>query len=97
LKALTRPDPNLDFILRAPDANIYVIDVSFSVLKDVAERDYLNRLPTSFALPEEAVDRLRFAARAAILEAPDIQRLMKLGVVRMTAAPAAPGANQPLQ
>jgi len=85
LKGLSRPDPKLDFVMRAPDANIYVIDVSFSVLKDAAERDYLNRLPTSFGLPAEAVDRLRAAARTAILESPDIQRFLKLGVLRMTA------------
>lgn len=85
LEALPRPDPKLDFVMRAPDANIFVIDVSFSALKDAAERDYLNRLPTSFALPDEAVDRLRAAARAAILGAPDIQRFMKLGILRMTA------------
>ena len=85
LKTLSRPDPKLDFVMRAPDANIYVIDVSFSALKDAAERDYLNRLPTSFSLPDEAVDRLRAAARTAILEAPDIQRFMKLGVLRMVA------------
>lgn len=84
LKPLARPDPKLDFVMRAPDANIYVIDVSFSVLADAAERDYLNRLPTSFALPDEAVDRLRAAARTAILESPDIKRFMQLGVLRMT-------------
>ena len=83
LRQLPRHDPKLDFILRAPEANIYVIDVSFLALKDAAERDYLNRLPTSFVLPPEAVDRLRAAARAAILESPDIQRMMKLGVLRM--------------
>jgi NTE family protein len=83
LRGLPRRDPKLDFVFRAPEANIYVIDVSFSALKDAAERDYLNRLPTSFVLPAEAVDRLRAAARTAILESPDIQRFMKLGVLRM--------------
>ena len=83
LKGMPKADPKLDFVLRAPDANIYVIDVSFAVLKDAAEREYLNRLPTSFVLPDEAVDRLRAAARAAILESPEIQQLMKQGVVRM--------------
>ena len=84
LKTLPQPDPKLDFVTRAPDANIYVIDVSFAALKDAAERDYLNRLATSFSLPAEAVDRLEAAARTAILEAPDIQHFMQLGVLRMT-------------
>jgi NTE family protein len=40
-----------------------VVDVSFKALQDKSERDYLNQLPTSFHLPDEAVDRLRAAAR----------------------------------
>ena len=36
-------------ILNAPNADIYVIDVSFKALQDTSERDYLNQLPTSFA------------------------------------------------
>ncbi len=81
--SIAATDPRLKFIERAPETNIYVIDVSFDVLKDAAERDYLNRLPTSFVLPDEAVDRLRAAARAAILESPVIQELMKRGFARM--------------
>jgi NTE family protein len=80
-------NPKLEFIERAPNANIYVIDVSFDALKDTSERDYLNRLPTSFVLPDEAVDRLRAAARKAMLESPVIQQLMKQGVVQMVGAP----------
>ncbi|HET7032750.1 MAG TPA: patatin-like phospholipase family protein [Casimicrobiaceae bacterium] len=81
-------NPKLTFIERAPNIDIHVIDVSFAVLKDAAERDYLNRLPTSFVLPDEAVDRLRAAARKALLESPVIQQLMKQGVVQMPGAPA---------
>jgi NTE family protein len=91
IKPVAGGNPKLDFILRAPDVNIHVIDVSFAVLKDPAERDYLNRLPTSFVLPDEAVDRLRAAARAAILESPEIQELIKMGVIRMVGQ----GAPQP--
>ena len=82
---LATRDPRLTFIARAPEVNIYVVDVSFSVLKDAAERDYLNRLPTSFVLPDEAVDRLRAAARTAIVESPLVQQLMKDGIARMKA------------
>ena len=39
--------------MRAPDITIRVIDVSFGVLPDKAERDYLNTLPTSFVLDDE--------------------------------------------
>ena len=85
-KAITpsaESNPQLEFILRAPDINIRVIDVSFAVLKDSAERDYLQRLPTSLVLPGEAVDRLRAAARTAILESPAIQELMRQDIARM--------------
>ena len=88
LKGLPRVDSKLDFVLRAPDANIYVIDVSFAALKDPAERDYLNTLPTAFRLSPEAVDRLRKAARTAILESPDIKRLIETGVARMKNPPS---------
>jgi NTE family protein len=64
-------------IVNAPNADIYVIDVSFKALKDKFERDYLNQLPTSFALPDEAVDRLRAAAQTIILNSPDFQQVLK--------------------
>jgi len=63
--------------LHVPDTDIYAIDVSFARLKDVAERDYLNELPTTLALPADAVDRLRAAARTVILASPEFDRLLK--------------------
>ena len=68
-------DPEVQAALRAPMAEIYAIDVSFQSLDDQAERDYLNQLPTSFVLDDEAVDRLRAAAGKIILKAPDFKRL----------------------
>ena len=59
------------------NADLYAIDVSFPALEDKAELAYLNDLPTSFVLPDEAVDRLRAAAGTIILESPDFQRLLK--------------------
>jgi NTE family protein len=70
-------DPAMTNIVNAPNADIYVIDVSFKALKDKSERDYLNQLPTSFALPDEAVDRLRAAAQTIILNSPDFQQVLK--------------------
>jgi len=37
----------------------------------------LNQLPTSFALPADAVDRLRAAAKKIVLASPDFQQLLK--------------------
>ena len=69
-------DPAVDQLLRTPDVDLYVIDVSFAALQDAAEREYLNNLPTSFALPPEAVDRLRAAAAKIIHDSPDLKRLL---------------------
>jgi NTE family protein len=74
----------LQTIMRAPDINIHVIDVSFGAIPDKSEREYLNTLPTSFVLPEQAVDRLRVAAKDAILASPEVKRLMQNGALRMT-------------
>jgi len=70
-------DPSLTEVINAPQSGLYAVDVSFPELKDKAELDYLNNLPTSFVLPDEAVDRLRAAAAKIILESPEFQRLLK--------------------
>ncbi|MET0345063.1 MAG: patatin-like phospholipase family protein [Casimicrobiaceae bacterium] len=70
-------DAAVEYVQRAPNADLYAIDVSFPALKDKAELAFLNQLPTSFVLPDEAVDRLRAAAAKIILESPDFQRMLK--------------------
>jgi NTE family protein len=70
-------NPELAAIVNAPNADIYVIDVSFKALQDESERKYLNQLPTSFHLPDEAVDRLRAAARTLILNSLDLQQALR--------------------
>jgi NTE family protein len=60
-------------------------------LKDQAEREYLNRQPTSFVLPPEAVDRLRAAAGTIILASPEFQRLVKDVGAKLVAEPDAAG------
>jgi NTE family protein len=63
------------YVCRTPE--IYAIDVSFAALKDKDELAYLNQQPTSFVLPDEAVDRLRAAAGTIIMDSPEFQRLLK--------------------
>lgn len=70
-------DPKVAEAVRGPSAEIFVVDVSFPRLSDQAERDYLNQQPTSFVLPDEAVDRLRSAAGQIISDSPDFQRLLQ--------------------
>ncbi len=69
-------DPAITDIVNAPNADLYVIDVSFKALKDKSERDYLNQLPTSFVLSDEAVDQLRAAAATIILNSPDLRQVL---------------------
>jgi NTE family protein len=91
-------DPAADAVLRVPEAEIYAIDVSFSQLKDPDEVKYLNKQPTSFALPSEAVDRLRAAAGKIILESAEFQRLRAdVGAANIVSEPAAsiPAATAP--
>ena len=70
-------NPAIAAELEGPDVDIFAIDVSFAALKDKAEFEYLNGLPTSFVLPDEAVDRLRAAAGTIIMASPEFQLLVK--------------------
>ena len=86
-------DPTMAFVRNAPDAELYAVDVSFAGLKDKAEREYLNQLPTSFVLTDEQVDRLRAAAGKIILDSPDFQRLLKDAGATIVEPPAAKPLN----
>jgi NTE family protein len=81
-------DPAMTYVVKAPQAEIYLIDVSFQALKGESARDYLNQLPTSFRLPDEAVDRLRAAAATIILDSPAFQQLLKDEGARIADPPA---------
>ena len=84
-------DPAVTAALRVPEAEIYAIDVSFPRLRDKAEREFLDRQPTSFVLTPEAVDRLRAAAGTIIMESPEFQRLLKdIGATILPASVAIP-------
>ena len=81
-------DPALQMIRNAPEAELYVVDVSFKALDDKGERDSLNQLPTSFVLKDEEVDRLRASAAKIILASPEFQRLLRDAGARVVEGPA---------
>ena len=58
------------------DARVYLIEVSFNMLQDEAEREHLLNLPTSFHLEPEDVDRLKAAARTILGESKAFQALL---------------------
>jgi NTE family protein len=88
-------NPALAEVMRVPNLQIYVINVSFAELGDATERAYLNEQPTSFALPPEAVDRLRAAAGKITLESPDFRRYLKDLGDRVAEAPTPAGLQAP--
>ncbi|MBS0594679.1 MAG: patatin-like phospholipase family protein [Proteobacteria bacterium] len=62
---------------RMPDIDLHVIEIAFDQLADAGERDYLRQLPTSFALPPEAVARLRRAAGVLLRQSADFQAYLR--------------------
>jgi NTE family protein len=56
--------------------DFHFIEVNFSEHPDPQERDYLKRLPTSFSLSNEAVDRLIAAGRLILRDNTEYQRLL---------------------
>jgi NTE family protein len=88
-------DESLKEVINAPDISLYAIDVSFAEITDKTERDYLNNLPTSFTLPDEAVDRLRAAGGSILLASPEFQRLLKDVGARIVTNPTPVNALSP--
>jgi NTE family protein len=62
--------------LAIPDCDKFDVDLvelSFERIKDVAERTYLDRVPTAFTLSNEQVSRLRDAAHLLVTESPELR------------------------
>ena len=62
--------------LAIPDCDKFDVDLvelSFERVTDVAERTYLDRVPTTFTLSTEQVDRLRDAAHQLVTESPELR------------------------
>ena len=53
-----------------PPIEFTVVDVIFDAVADSKLRDYLQNLPTSFALSEEAVGRLRASGAQVLRDSP---------------------------
>jgi NTE family protein len=59
------------------DIQFYVVEAKFDTLKDETERMYFKRLPTSFKLDPEEVDKLRDVAHRILVESEEFQRLLR--------------------
>jgi NTE family protein len=64
--------------LSTPDKTIqpYFIELSFEEIKQVEVKIFLNKVPTSFSLTDEQVDKLIAAGRQLLREHPDFQKLL---------------------
>jgi NTE family protein len=59
------------------DIEFYVVEVNFDALRDEEDRDYFNKIPTSYTLPTETVGKLREVAGRLLNESLDYQRLLR--------------------
>jgi len=55
----------------------HFVEVGFDLLEDEEERRHFKRLPTSFYLEDEEIDRLREVARRLVRESPEFQALVE--------------------
>lgn len=62
---------------RFPETEMQVFDISFEAIRDDEERLYLQSLPTSFVLPDEAVDRLRNAGSELLRQSPVFHQVLQ--------------------
>ena len=58
------------------DIEFSLIYVHFNALKDEEEREYFQGLPTSFKLPDDAVDKLREVSGRLLRESEEYQQLL---------------------
>lgn len=63
----------------------YLTHITFNALSEESERDYFQGIPTSLALPEEQVDRVRKVAAKLLYSCPEFQRLLRDTGARPTA------------
>jgi NTE family protein len=76
--------------LAIPDCDKFDVDLvelSFEQVKEPAEREYLDRVPTAFTISTEEIIRLRRAAHTLVEESPELRRFLE------ESARSAPGAR----
>src|SRR5688572_21660504 len=69
-----------DATVAVPDCgkfDVDLVELSFEQVKDADERNYLDRIPTSFTLSSSEVDRLRRAARLLVEESPELRNFLE--------------------
>ena len=92
--------------LAIPDCDKFDVDLvelSFERVKDAAEREYLDRVPTAFTLSSEQIIRLRRAAHLLVEESPELRVFLEESAQgrqrahEVGAAPTRAIGNSPMQ
>jgi len=73
-----------------PGRTAHLVEVSFDGITDPKERHYFYNLPTSFALEDEQVDKLREIAGRLLRQSPELRKALE----EMGPAPPAPAAAE---
>jgi NTE family protein len=76
--------------LAIPDCDKFDIDLvelSFDRVKDPAEHEYLDRIPTAFTLSQEEIIRLRRAAHLLVEESPEMRNFLEQSARSANPAP----------
>lgn len=63
---------------RFPRVSLNVLNVSFDAIRDPEQRAYFMELPTSFALPSDAVDQLREMAGQVMRESAEYETIVRV-------------------
>ena len=58
--------------------SFHFVNVGFRQVEDEKEREFLNRIGTSFDLSDEEVDRLIAAARRVLRESPEFKKFLRV-------------------
>jgi NTE family protein len=57
--------------------DVELVELSFERVKDPGEREYLDRVPTTFTLSPEQIIRVRRAAHLLVEESPDLRKFLE--------------------
>ena len=60
-----------------PDIEFYPIVLDFAGISDAADREFFLGLPTTLALPDQTIDRLRAVGGSLLRESPQFQHLLR--------------------
>jgi hypothetical protein len=74
--------------------DVDLVELSFDRIQDATERDYLDRIPTSFTLSSDQIKRLRDAAHLLVQQSPELKVFLEQSA-RSAASTGSPAPTRP--